>query len=624
MPAWAALALAGSALLAVGDGSGPAAADAVPVLLLGRGDSDTFAELVAWQNALYAAEQPTDLSYVHGSTSFARRDLLAGTADFVFSGVPFTAAELAARPAGAPEIIEAPISVAALAVVFTTPVQKAWEIQIVPDDPICETDEYDPAICDPRIEQYDGTFRIPPHSLAALILGVQPRLTGQQWASWSDPTWLSLMQGEGRMSVQSPLYKHTWVNRAETSGQNKYLMEYARAMSREVWDARLAENPEFPWEPIGEQMSPNTRPTKDSTDQVAAAITLHTNDPSSNNSAFGAANWTGNAGAVPSTMMPKLIANFPKAGLKVMEIQNANGDWVLPTTETITKAIEASTEPNIAATTVVPGAYPLVYLNRLYTVAGTLTPEQANSLAASVRYLALDGQQEVVNRGGASLTPALQAEALAAADEIVVKNCTADGYEVTTSGPSVYEPDFPGVQALTSMAHCTAVPVASTTTVAETTTTTTVAESTTTSAAATSTTSAAESTTTTALVASQSPAASGSTNGSTNGSSYTPTYTPSVTQAPATTAASAGESTTTVLAAETTVDAAEAVPDSTVPAAAQSGAGRFARGVPLTGLPMVPPDDGSAEFKKLGTLLLGAALFLLGRRIVHARTAGSA
>lgn len=298
---------------------------------------------------------------------------------------------------------------------------------------------------------------------------------------------------------------------------------------------------------------------------------------------------------------------------------------VLPTTESITKAIEASTEPNIAATEKIPGAYPLVYLNRMYTVAGTLTPDQANALAASVRYLATDGQDEVVERGGARLTAALQAEALAAADEIVVKNCTTAGYEVTTSGPSAFEPDTPAVQAMTSMSHCTAVVVPTTTTSA----TTTVAESTTTTAVADTTTSTSSSstttpssTTTTVLVASQSPTASGSTNGGSTSYTPPPVYTPTVTQATVDDTSADADASTTV-AADTTTTAPvvqEEAPQSSVVAAAQSGAGTRPRGIALSSLPMEAPDDGSAEFKKLGTLLLGAALFLLGRRIVHART----
>jgi hypothetical protein len=36
---------------------------------------------------------------------------------------------------------------------------------------------------------------------------------------------------------------------------------------------------------------------------------------------------------------------------------------------------------------------------------------------------------------------------------------------------------------------------------------------------------------------------------------------------------------------------------------------------------MIRPDDGSGGFKKLGTLMLGAAMFLFARRLVLARRA---
>ena len=167
-----------------------------------------------------------------------------------------------------------------------------------------------------------------------------------------------------------------------------------------------------------------------------------------------------------------------------MEAQNAHGDWVAPTRESLDVSLAAGTSMNVAAFDDVPGGYPLVHINRLYTVAGTLAPDEANALAAAIRFIATDGQQTAIDNGGTDLPDDLRLEALAKADAIVEANCDAEGYEVTTSGPSRFEPATPGVQALTSMRHCTPVPVpATTTTTTEAPTTT--AEATTTTVAPT-------------------------------------------------------------------------------------------------------------------------------------------
>jgi len=622
-PAWAALALVGSSLLGVGVGIDAAADDApTPITLKGQGDSDLIAELVSFQNALYEADQPTDMSYFNIGSAQGRKNLLSGKADFILSGVPFTAAELAGRAAGAGAIIDVPLSVAALSVVVTTPPQIGWQTVELPTDPSCGTEDEDPTLCAVTYGTFEGPFRVPADNLSAMIVGLALSATNNL-QSWANPAWEAAL-GTSAMTIQtSRLNAHTWVNRSEASSQNSALLTYVSSMSPDVWSARLAQDSAYPWKPNGEQMSPATKPTKQGTDQVAGAITFATLNPFSN-TGFTYGPWTGNAGAVPVTYVGDLKEDFPKAGLQVMEIQNHLGEWVSPNRASIEAALAA--DPNgmdIAATQDVAGGYPLVYINHLYTVAGTLAPDKANALAAFVRYAVTDGQDEVVNRGGAPLTAAQVTQALAAADQIVTANCTATGYEVTTSGPSALEPNTPKVQALASMRHCTLAPVPTTTTSTTTTTiadtTTTVADSTTT----TSTTSTVAATSTTALVASESPTGSSGTTSYTP--SYTPTYTPTYTPSATTpavvstdeepTADTAVEDTTTTIVVDTTIP-----PETTaVVAAATGGPGTHPRGVALTALPMVSPDDGSAEYKKLGTLFLGAALFLFGRRLVHAR-----
>jgi hypothetical protein len=67
--------------------------------------------------------------------------------------------------------------------------------------------------------------------------------------------------------------------------------------------------------------------------------------------------------------------------------------------------------------------------------------------------------------------------------------------------------------------------------------------------------------------------------------------------------------------ADTTVLVASSPPGVQTPNSGGGGGGRV-QGLPLSSLPMALPDDGTNTFQKLGTLLLGGALFLGLRRFL--------
>lgn len=540
----------------------------VPVTIEGSGASEIASELTDWQDAMATAEQPVDLQYYQRGSTDGRRQLLDGLTSFAVSGRPFTADELASRPAGAGEIISVPLEVASLSIVATTPSRTGWATtSLVPGCDPNDPDVPDPEACYVR-GTFTGPFRVPAENLSALIVGLSPSFQGNQLATWAQADWASAL-GTTSLDIQRASLKHTFVNRTEGSGANYALMDYASTLGPRAWDLRKQENPEFAWEPIGEVFSPRVL-SRYGADTQLGIIAVYRVDAATNSTPD---TWTGNMGAISTTSVEQMQADYPAAQMVEFEIQNANGDWVTATTESISAALAADdTAVNVAAHEKIPGAYPLVWVNRLYVAAGSLTPEQANALAATVRYIVTDGQQAVVDHGGAALTESLRAEAIAAADRIVTENCTAEGYEVTQGGAGGYEPDTPGVAAIGTMRHCTLIPVATTT---STTTTTTVA-------------------TTYSTV-----------------SSYTP-YVPSDPYVPdaggdtttETTTADAGTTTTS-----TTIVASEAVTPSTVP-----------RGKALDDLPMAAPTGERGQLSRpLGTMMLGAGGFLGGRRVFHRR-----
>jgi hypothetical protein len=399
--------------------------------------------------------------------------------------------------------------------------------------------------------------------------------------------------GTSAMRIQGLLnMQHDFINRSEGSAQNKYLMEYTRAVSPAVWAMKQQQLPSFTWEPIGEQFSARNLSYFGAETVIGRAAFL-----SDRNGQYGD-NWSGNATAVPTTYVNRLLADYPAAGFQVAQIQNKHGDWVSPNATSIGAALAAGTTPNIAATTSIAGGYPLTWVNRLYTVAGTLGPDKANAMAGFIRFAVTDGQAAVVADGGVALTTALRDEALSAADQIVAANCPSATHHVVTEGPAEFEPDLPLVGAIVSVKHCRLTPVVTTTTSPV--TTTTVATT--------------DPTPSVVTVASASPTTAPAAQ-SVYTPSYTPSYSPSYSPSiPFDASSGAGAETVT----ETTVppDTTEAspAPSSTIGTATGGtpggGAGTRPRGRQLDALPLPTPSDGSEGFKKLGTLMLGAGAFL--------------
>lgn len=540
-----------------------ASAEAAPVTIEGSGAAEISNDLVTWQDALGGAEQPIDMQYFQRGSKDGRQQLLDGLTDFAVSGRPFTAAQLATRPKGAPAILSAPISVASLSILFSEPSQVGWSTtDLVPGCDPTDPDIVDPEACYIR-GTFTGPYRVPPENLAAMIVNLSPTYNSNGLANWAHPGMQTAL-GTSVLTIQRPGAHHTFVERTEGAAANYALMDYAKTLGPTAWALRKGENPEFRWEPVDEEFSPRVL-TRFGADTQMGIMAFSGVDAATGSSPD---TWTGNAGPVSTTAVKRLNEDYPTAKFVEFEIQNANGDWVKPTQETISAALEAGTGVNVAAHQPIPGAYPLVWVNRVYVVSGSLTPDKANSVAAMIRYIVTDGQDSTVANGGAPLTDALRAEALEKADAIVAANCTAEGYEVTTGGPGPFEPNTPGVQAISSMQHCTVIPPPT-------------------------------STTTTVYVPPT--------------TIYVPPYIPPPIVTDGTTDTIPTDTSTTTPTSSSSV--------ATTTTVEGSGGGQRPQGRPLAGLPMQAPSSGGGVPRPLGTMLLGAGGFLLARRIVLRRGA---
>jgi hypothetical protein len=425
---------------------GSAATQQASLQLKGEGSWGAYRELLTWQNDLSDAKTPIDLSYAAHGSLLGRQDFLAGSIDYVLSAIPFTGAELEKIPGGASGVIGAPVQVSSLTALLQRPVPDGFTTLTLlcdPDDP----EVLDPGACIVRT-QYKDAVKVPNVNLAAMLMryagGTTPPLS-----SWNSPGVLSAMSVEN--FTTPPLAGPAPVLRSDQDEFNYYLQQYVAQGAPSVWSGLKAQDTRIPWEPISERLGRQASASRDGVEQQAQQLALGGGDPGSGTiSGFTA----GVVAAVPASAIGEVRETFPKSKVEFIELQNANGDWVAPTPESITRAVEAGgTTPLYALTNKVPGAYPLAWVDYLWAPAHGLSREKAEALATVIRYLATAGQRAAAPVGEGKLSAALTKKALAAADEIVRSNCKDKVVENTDPGP--YAPDLPDMKTIGTMAHCT-------------------------------------------------------------------------------------------------------------------------------------------------------------------------
>ncbi len=301
------------------------------------------------------------------------------------------------------------------------------------------------------------------------------------------------------------------------------------------------------------------------------------------------------------------VAGVRALQLSVAELQNGAGQWTVPTSDSITKAIAAGGEqPLYALTNKVPDAYPLSWVESMYLPSKGLGIDEVNGLSAYARLLVTDGQTVVKGDGDGVLTSALVNKALTAINDAVTSNCTAaDGVPVTQKESPYYPPaaEAPKMAALSAQVVCgTKVAIATTTTTSTTAATTTTTAATTTTTRATTTTVA----TTSATVRA---ATQGSTARTTPAARSTPSASPTV---PTATTAAGGPTTVASTTTVAAVPAPTTSPPTNGPAAPETAVVR-------TVLPLGLPAASLGGFDRFLTMAMGGALLLLVRRALLTR-----
>jgi ABC-type phosphate transport system substrate-binding protein len=439
-----------------------AAADApAPVQIVGEGSYSQYRFATHLEDDMSGATQPVDVQMANTGTFDARQDYLLGGLDFVVSGVPFTTTELGQLKDGAKSLISAPIGVTALGMMLTPQASGFVAIKLVcdPNDP----NTPDPSICVQRIP-YTGPWRIPAENLAAMLLNFQGlgadsiRMNSYQQKGVLDA--FGVQQWDGNFFGTDAFPAS--VMRSERDETMQYLQQFVQTMAPSTWAKVKADDKTVPWEPITERLG---RQHSQSRQGVSQEVQFTGQSGGGNRSPNAD---VGTIMAVPPSAMDEMTKTYPDTKVGWVQVQNANGEWVEPTQDAIKAAVDAGGEqPLYAMTNKVPGAYPLVWTERLYAPASGLSIQKTEALAAYVRYLATAGQQYSAAVGEGQISTGMRAEALKAADDLVRGNCVGSDREVVTNtDPGSYTPKTVVAANIGTMLHCQAKAAAPTTTTA--------------------------------------------------------------------------------------------------------------------------------------------------------------
>jgi hypothetical protein len=569
------------------------AAGADPVSISGSGswsvgDGTVFGPLSKWLDAMATATTPVNVDYLPVGSGQGNDALLGGNSDFAITGVPITADQ---EKSFAPGLIRVPLEATGMQLLLS-PSRGFQVYQLNPARPDCTIDSADPTCL--VLAPFDGD---PAHGGAIPLLpeafgGLALRVTGDG-GTWGGPDVIeSFHEVTGRtyagIAYPLPLMTTIFSHRSDGSSYNLMLQQYISRAAPNAWAQVKADFPALPWDPNSDQLA---RITGTSGDGVPAQLSHLKETPGDNFS-------SGVMADVPPWGQAYEAAKASSLPIRQIELKNAAGQWVVPTSDSITKAVAAGgSTPLYAMDHPVDGAWPMAWVNELDAPASGLSIETANALAAFIRYVVTDGQDVAVAAGDGRLSPALVQQALAGANQLVKSNCVgADRQVVTGTGAGPHAPNRPGLNALTDVATCTPVAPPTTTTAPTATVPTTTTSSAPRPSSTTSSSVAAAVTTTptTEFRRATTPVGGGGTR-----SVSTTRPPPPRTTAPTASAAAPGPPSASAPSPPPASVAAE--PETTTTA-------------PPVALPMPLPDDGRGGVDRTTTMLLGSGAFLIGRR----------
>jgi hypothetical protein len=373
-----------------------------------------------------------------GGTRDLRTTFIEGQGDVVVSGADFTEPEKLVLSKAGKEVVSAPVQAVGLAFFGFVP-----PLPTFPDG--CEEDD----TCLERRQAYDGPIRFAPDVLANFYF--------ERSNVWSDDQFLAALEIPAGRFFFPPIKGPRPLVRTEPDASNLYLESYLATTSPAIWALSRKELPGATANPQVSETWPNSvTPSRLGMDNVVSQVREGL-DPGSSELSFGGTITAGSVSLVEESFTLNVLRPAAqRVPMFRVQVRNAAGEWVLPSTESITAAVAAGEGiPNAGSVGVaVPGAYPITWVNKLYAPTTGLGADKANAVAALIRWQVTAGQTDAALKasGDGKLTPKLVATALAAADQVVKSNCAAAKGAVKTSrsaGGTAPAGGFPGLDEVT-------------------------------------------------------------------------------------------------------------------------------------------------------------------------------
>ncbi len=543
--------------------------------LNGSGTFSVARQMTDWRNAMFDVGAP--VNFIASGTEEARASFLADpTVDFIISGTDFTAAEISAAPGANKQFVKIPIHVTAGGFL----IRKANMYSVLQTCP----DPYAPDAPPDCLQYpaYTGPLKVPSRNLAAMSLGLPISELGGL-GGWGHADILTAL-GTPTLAWATTPGGPAFVARSDNDASSYYLSAWANVTAPDVVARAALLAPKRAFVPATETAL--SYPTRRGQVATIAAIAYGDN-PASGGGFIGLD--PGVFSILPPSALLTAREIFPKAALEFMQVQNANGDWTLPTPDSINKAAAAGGEaPLYAATNKVVGAYPLVWTDYLYVRTNGLTIDKVNALAGMARFVATDGQAGAAALGEGQLPRAMVTTALSGVDRFVAAACVGADRVVQVATTAPFHPVTAGVTALGSVPTCVAPPTPTTTT-----TTTTTTPTTTTLATSSTTASSTSPTTTSTLAATAAPTVA-----TTRfvAAQANPTVLGAVVESSTTTAIEPAITTTTIAPQPAAVTPNNAAP------------------IPAGAMPLSAPSNGQGGHDRFATMAIGSGLLWVSRR----------
>lgn len=403
-----------------------------PLELNGAGTGMVSGFLNSWAVPLYASSAGLSLSYFAMGSRDGRASWARGDDDFAITGRPLTDADRASLKARGVSAIEAPIAVSAMVMLLAPPVGNPLQVQYAEgegDDaiyiktpwagPVTMTNDLVSRIMLEKSEPLgnESTF-------TAQIPQIQP--------SPSNPTPLPVTLVSGQRPVLP-------VVRSDPGATDYYLEQFIKASSPGPWASKLAEL-KVPASTLSENWPFLTTPSRSGDDQLGQLVGGWFSPDGSTYSIGGTM-----APVSPSTATAERLKQLAKSAasppqqptvLYNVALQNGSGAYVQPTTDTITKAAALSNGVPLGELSdlVAPAdAYPLTWVSNLEVQSSGLPIDKTTAIATLIRYSVTEGQKAAAGLGEGTLPAPLVTQALTAANDVVVGNCTGSDRKVVQS-----------------------------------------------------------------------------------------------------------------------------------------------------------------------------------------------